>query len=160
MRASLVLVCAVALVPAGCGGVSYTTSTISLPAIRLSSPAFAAGAGIPPRYTCDGVDISLPLRWSGVPARANSLELTMVDLDGGGFIHWSVTGLSPRLTGLSAGQVPPGAVQAPNDFGNVGYGGPCPDRGDAPHQYELTLTALAGSSPVAIGTLIGLYQRH
>ncbi|HUA06114.1 MAG TPA: YbhB/YbcL family Raf kinase inhibitor-like protein [Solirubrobacteraceae bacterium] len=158
--ASLALACAVALVAAGCGAVSYSTSTISLPAIRLSSPAFAAGAGIPPRYTCDGADISLPLRWSGVPARANSLELTMVDLSAGGFTHWSVTGLSPRLTGLSAGQVPPGAIQARNDLGYVGYGGPCPNPGDTPHHYELTLTALAGRSPVALGTLTGLYQRH
>jgi Raf kinase inhibitor-like YbhB/YbcL family protein len=160
MRASLALACAVALVPAGCG-VSYTTSTPSAPAtIRLSSPAFAAGAEIPPRYTCDGADISLPLRWSGVPAGATSLELTMLDRDAPGFTHWSVTGLSPRLTGLSAGQVPPGAVQAPNDFGYNGYGGPCPNTGDKPHHYDLTLTALAGRSPLAVGILTGLYGSH
>jgi Raf kinase inhibitor-like YbhB/YbcL family protein len=162
MRASLALACAVALVPAGCGGVSHSSSTASAPAtIRLSSPAFAAGAGIPPLYTCDGADISLPLRWSGVPTAAKSLELTMLDRDvPGGFTHWSVTGLSPRLTGLSAGHVPPGAVQALNDFGYVGYGGPCPTVGDTAHHYVLTLTALAGRSPLATGTLTGLYTRH
>jgi Raf kinase inhibitor-like YbhB/YbcL family protein len=162
MKASLALACAVALVPAGCGGVSHSSSTASAPAtIRLSSPAFASGAGIPPRYTCDGADISPPLRWSGVPAGASSLELTMLDRDvPGGFTHWSVTGVSPRLTGLSAGHVPPGAVQALNDLGWVGYGGPCPNVEDKPHHYVLTLTALAGHSPLAMGTLIGLYARH
>ena len=95
-----------------------------------------------------------------VPAGATSLELTMLDRDAPGFTHWSVTGLSPRLTGLSAGQVPPGAVQAPNDFGYNGYGGPCPNTGDKPHHYDLTLTALAGRSPLAVGILTGLYGSH
>jgi phosphatidylethanolamine-binding protein (PEBP) family uncharacterized protein len=37
-------------------------------AITVSSPAFAAGAAIPQRFTCDGDNRSPPLRWSGVPA--------------------------------------------------------------------------------------------
>src|SRR5207247_7238118 len=33
--------------------------------LQLSSPAFAHGRPIPRKYTCDGADLSPPLRWSG-----------------------------------------------------------------------------------------------
>src|SRR5688572_23828179 len=47
--------------------------------IQISSPAFAAGAAIPRKYTCDGSDVSPPLEWSGVPGRARSLALIVDD---------------------------------------------------------------------------------
>ena len=36
---------------------------------ELTSAAFAAGEPIPPKYTCDGDDVSPPLEWSEPPAR-------------------------------------------------------------------------------------------
>ncbi len=116
----------------GCGGNSAPVHHSGLPQIRLSSPAFVAGARIPARYTCEGADVSMPLHWSGVPAKASSLTLTVIDHDapGGNFIHWQVQGIPASTTTIDAGQVPPGVTQGVNGFGSKGYRGPCPPRGD------------------------------
>ena len=133
-----------------------------MPAIELSSPAFVTGARIPRLYTCGGADISLPLRWSGVPRQATSLALTMRDPNapGGNFIHWQLAGIAASTSGLSAGHVPPGVTQGVNGFGTRGYRGPCPPHGDPPHHYVITLTALRGHRPIAVGALTGLYSRR
>jgi Raf kinase inhibitor-like YbhB/YbcL family protein len=132
--------------------------------IELSSTAFTAGGPIPRHYTCDGADVSLPLRWSGVPPDARELTLVMRDPDapGGNFTHWSLTGIPPSVAGLPAGSVPAGAVQGRNSFGTIGYRGPCPPRGDKPHHYAITVTALAGAGrqKLGSGTLVGTYARR
>jgi len=38
--------------------------------IILESPAFSNGSRIPRKYTCDGDDVSPPLRWRNVPTVA------------------------------------------------------------------------------------------
>ena len=35
--------------------------------ISVSSSAFQEGGMIPAKYTCDGNDVSPPLKWTGVP---------------------------------------------------------------------------------------------
>jgi len=150
--------------------------------IRVYSPAYGNGSAIPAQYTCDGADISPPLAWSGVPQGAKSLLVEMVDPDapGGEFIHWVIYNISPNSTGLPQG-VPPAAataygLQAVNDFGEVGYGGPCPPPG-RPHRYVVLVFALnttlevppgaparqvlraAGPYVVGLGSLVGLYGR-
>jgi hypothetical protein len=150
--------------------------------IRVYSPAYGNGSAIPAQYTCDGADISPPLAWSGVPQGAKSLLVEMVDPDapGGEFIHWVIYNISPNSTGLPQG-VPPAAataygLQAVNDFGEVGYGGPCPPPG-RPHRYIVLVLALnttlevppgaparqvlraAGPYVVGLGSLVGLYGR-
>ena len=42
--------------------------------LTLTSPAFAEGGEIPPRYTCEGEDVSPPLAWSAPPAGTRSLD--------------------------------------------------------------------------------------
>ncbi|HDK36258.1 MAG TPA: YbhB/YbcL family Raf kinase inhibitor-like protein, partial [Bacteroidetes bacterium] len=56
----------------------------------LSSPAFKAGEMIPKKYTCDGVNISPPLKWTGVPSKTKSLALICDDPDApvGTWVHW------------------------------------------------------------------------
>ncbi len=111
-------------------------------AFALTSPAFASGHTLPSRYTCDGADVSPPLRWSAPPSGTRTLVLRFVDLDTHPrFLHWSVTGLPPGLRGLS-----PGARvgrQHRNDFGHIGYGGPCPPSGHTHHYIFLGVEALA-----------------
>ena len=113
-------------------------------AIQLSSPAFAAGAVIPRKYTCDGSDMSPPLEWSGVPAETRSLALIVDDPDAprGTWSHWIVFGLKPATTSLpEGGPLPEGAQLGRNDFRKNAYGGPCPPPG-GPHRYFFRLYAL------------------
>ena len=111
--------------------------------VRLASPAFDDHEAIPARFTCDGKGISPPLRWS----KANDVSeyaLTIVDLDapGGSFVHWVVWHIPPSTTTLGAGDLPSGATQGTNGFGDVGYGPPCPPQGDEPHDYVFRLYAV------------------
>ncbi|MBW8269278.1 YbhB/YbcL family Raf kinase inhibitor-like protein [Caldovatus sp. SYSU G05006] len=116
--------------------------------MTLSSPAFPPGGTIPKAYTCDGHNVSPPLAWSGVPPRAGALLLACEDPDvpRGVFRHWVAFDLPPSFDGLpeGAGAADSGHVfrQAVNDFGHVGYGGPCPPPGDPPHRYVFRLLAL------------------
>src|SRR5262249_2263831 len=67
----------------------------------------------------------------------------VVDPDANGFVHWTVLDLKPTTTGLPRGVAPTATSvqQGRNDFGNVGYGGPCPPSGT--HPYRFTLAPLA-----------------
>jgi Raf kinase inhibitor-like YbhB/YbcL family protein len=120
--------------------------------LRLSSPAFAEGGAIPKAYTCDGKDTSPPLEWSSVPEAARSLALVVEDPDapGGTWIHWVLFDLPADVTRLPEG-VPTeervalgsdgqSARQGKNDFGKIGYGGPCPPSGT--HHYIFRVFAL------------------
>jgi Raf kinase inhibitor-like YbhB/YbcL family protein len=120
-------------------------------AFALASSAFRAGAAIPARYTCEGEDIAPPLTWSGVPAGARSLVLFVEDPDAPdpaapkrSWVHWIVYELPPGARGLAEGaaeaSLPPGAKQGRNDWGRLGYGGPCPPIGR--HRYFFRLLAL------------------
>lgn len=109
---------------------------------RVTSRAFADGADIPVRYTCDGDDLSPPLSWTEVPNGTRSLALVMDDPDAprGTFTHWVLYDLPDDLRELGEGVVP--GTEGRNSFGRTGYGGPCPPPGDAPHRYRFTLYAL------------------
>ncbi len=67
----------------------------------------------------------------------------MDDPDAGHFAHWSAYAIAPGTTRLAEGAGSAGArlAQGTNDFGRVGYGGPCPPSGT--HHYVFTLYALA-----------------
>lgn len=112
-------------------------------AMEIRSTAFAEGAEIPGRFTCDGSNIAPPLTWSGIPEGAKSLLLIVDDPDapGGTFTHWIAFNLPPADLALSEGAtLPTGAGQGVNGFGKPGYGGPCPPGGR--HRYFHRLYAL------------------
>ncbi len=115
--------------------------------VRVTSSAFSEGDSIPALYTCEGNDVSPPLKWSGIPAETKSIALTCTDPDAprGTFVHWVLFNLPPSTDGLpegvTPGTVPQGAVNGTNDFPKLGYGGPCPPRG-GPHRYYFTVYAL------------------
>ena len=122
----------------------------------LTGPWLPGGA-IDPLYTCDGADISPALSWGGVPEGTVEIVVAMVDdstvSDGQPFVHWVIGGLDPAEIAIVEGDVPPGAVQALNFFGEVGYSGPCPPPGATAHLYRLTAYALNTALEVADGTL-------
>ena len=116
--------------------------------MQISSTAFNEGQPIPPKYTCQGKNVSPPLKWTGVPAEAKSLVLIADDPDApvGTWVHWVLFDLPPT-TGQLSEDVPKGqytesrAKQGLNDFKHLGYGGPCPPPG-GPHRYFFKLYAL------------------
>ncbi len=110
--------------------------------MKLSSKAFEVNGMVPSRYTCDGDDINPPLNIEGVPPEAKSLVLIMDDPSSsfGNFLHWMLWDVDPKTTEISEGASSIRAIQGVNDFGNVGYGGPCPSYGR--HRYEFRLYAL------------------
>jgi Raf kinase inhibitor-like YbhB/YbcL family protein len=124
------------------------TPTSAASGFSLTSPAFAADGPIPPEHTCRGEDVSPALAWRGVPPGTAALVLLVDDPDGRDWVHWTVLDL-PGADGELPRGVPPTADpprQGRNDFGRIGYGGPCPPAGN--HHYRFTLYALA--APLAL----------
>jgi Raf kinase inhibitor-like YbhB/YbcL family protein len=120
-----------------------TTATLS-----VTSTAFAEGAPIPARHTCEGEDVAPPLAFSGAPAGTRSLALVVDDPDAPDpaapktvFVHWVVHDLPPDTAGLPEGGALPGGAQVGlNDWKRAAYGGPCPPVGR--HRYFFKLYAL------------------
>lgn len=154
--------------------------------LSLSSPAFAPGAVIPVRHTCDGQEVSPPLRWTGLPASTRSLALIIEDPDAPDpaaprmiWVHWVLYNLPVTAEGLAEGiapaQLPAGTREGLNDWHRTGYGGPCPPVGR--HRYFHRLYALDTVLPdlgrvdkarllaameghvLARAELVGTYQR-
>ncbi|MCL7393387.1 MAG: YbhB/YbcL family Raf kinase inhibitor-like protein [Thaumarchaeota archaeon] len=114
----------------------------------LESPAFRDNGRIPEKYTCDGLDTSPPLRWRDQPPGTKSFAIIVEDPDapGGIFTHWIVYNIPADVNQLDegiepAGELPGGIMQGLNDFGRIGYGGPCPPPGK-PHRYVFRIYAL------------------
>jgi len=151
--------------------------------MELKSAAFQDGEKIPARHTCDGQDISPGLSWDRVPEKAWSFTLVVDDPDApsGTFSHWVIFNIPADRRELpeavpSQAQLPSNARQGKNDFGQIGYGGPCPPPG-SPHHYRFSLYALdqplelmAGATRkqvlnaisghiLARAQLVGIYQR-
>lgn len=151
--------------------------------LTVSSSAFQEGDVIPTEYTCEGQDVSPPLAWDEPPAGTQSLVLIVDDPDApvGVFTHWVLFNIPSDSRDLpealpTQAQLPSGAQQGKNDFGRLGYGGPCPPPGRS-HRYRFTVYALdqpleltAGASKkqvldaiqghiLAQGQLTGTYQR-
>ena len=149
--------------------------------MKLVSSAFADGAAVPRRFTCDGENLSPPLQWSDAPAGTRSFVLLCDDPDApaGTWHHWAAYDLPPTVTELAVGAAQNKNIkQAVNDFRKMGYGGPCPPHGHGPHHYHFRLLALStdhlaaktnASCPeverearkhtIAEATLVGWYER-
>ena len=110
--------------------------------MKIESPAFSNNDLIPRKYTCDGEDISPPLRITDVPSGAKSLVIIVDDPDAprGDWVHWTLWNVSPDMREVSEKSLPQGAQEGLTDFGQEGYGGPCPHAGT--HRYQFKLYAL------------------
>jgi Raf kinase inhibitor-like YbhB/YbcL family protein len=115
--------------------------------MHLTSTAFADGQFIPAEFTCDGAGRSPPLQWSEPPAGTQSFALVVEDSDApnGTFRHWGVYDIPMSARQLNNGAGENGTrklSQTKNDFGDSGYGPPCPPHVDKPHHYNFRLMAL------------------
>lgn len=104
--------------------------------MTLTSSAFENGDSIPPKFTCDGINVSPPLSIDGVPEGAAALIVVMDDPDvpkvlrsDGVFDHWVVYGIDPNTKEIEEGTAP-GSLGL-NGRGEASYTGPCP-----PSEYE------------------------
>lgn len=126
--------------------------------LKLTSPDLPAGKPIPEfivghDYGCSGGGQSPELKWTGVPAGTKSFAITMFDPfrpPQSGWWHWIVYDINPETRGLPrnagapGGAMPSGAKQGTPDADapEHRFYGPCPDKGDPPHHYIITLYAL------------------
>ena len=96
---------------------------------------------IPEKYTCDGENISPPLRFLDVPKNAKSLALIVEDPDSPSkvWVHWILWNLRPDIEKMDTDGIPD-SDEGLNDFGRCGYKGPCP--GSGVHRYQFKLYAL------------------
>lgn len=134
---------------------------LSVWAILLASPALAEDpqtslsvsldfAVFPLENTCEGADISPEIRVSGCNSSFLAIILEDPDAPSGTFTHWTVWNI-PANTSLIRAAVPRNstieqpfsAMQGRNDFGEIGYAGPCPPPGK-PHRYLFRVFGLDG----------------
>jgi Raf kinase inhibitor-like YbhB/YbcL family protein len=124
--------------------------------LRLASSEWHDGGTVPIRNVfnqsgCNGANVSPEFRWLGVPQGTKSFGVTIFDPDAparGGWWHWVVFNIPATATGLTSGagdshaaRLPAGSVQCRNDYGEPGYGGPCPPPGTT-HRYVAKVYAL------------------
>ena len=145
---ALLVVMFAALSSAGAQGSTKFTLTSSdvHEGQKLTSAQVFNGMG------CTGSNLSPALEWHGAPAKTKSYAVTVYDPDaptGSGWWHWVVYNIPANATKLASGAgdpakklLPTGAVEGYTDFGQPGYGGPCPPKGDKPHHYHFALYAL------------------
>jgi len=103
----------------------------------------------PEKYTCDGKDISPKIYIESLNSEVKSIAIVMDDPDAPfrTFTHWLIWNIEP--TNIIPENIPKeGSVNEPikaeqgiNDFGRIGYGGPCPPPGKA-HRYIFHVYAL------------------
>ena len=156
-------------------GLAACVTTVNDETVTLTSDAFTDGGPIPTEFTCDGGDVSPPLAWSAKPDEVGAYALIVRDPDAGGFVHWVLTDIPHDVNSLPQGRGDSVGISGQNDFGRVGWGGPCPPGGQ--HRYEFRIYALSapldldgaptaddvvralGDSVMAEGVLTGVYTR-
>jgi Raf kinase inhibitor-like YbhB/YbcL family protein len=124
--------------------------------MKLTSRAFQHEGKIPENHSKNGGNVSPALQWTDAPRETVSLALIMDDPDApsGLFTHWLLYGMDPKTTELpehlpASGELPNGARQGRNGFGDVGYGGPRPPSGT--HRYFFHLYALDTETDLPAG---------
>ncbi|GAA4008687.1 hypothetical protein GCM10022280_01800 [Sphingomonas swuensis] len=127
--------------------------------LTLSSPAFAPGGRLPPRFTADGEGLSPPLFWSGVPEGADSLVLVVEDADAPAprpLVHALVVGIDASATSLAEGAIvadgkgAEGRNVGRNSYLAEGWLPPDPPTGHGAHDYVFQLFAIAPAGDAAI----------
>lgn len=145
-RSVTVLAILLAALP-GCHGKDAAPPAAGGISMQLTTSSFHDDK-IPLEFTCDGANHSPQLSWTTPPPTTRSFALTVTDPDAprGTFVHWVLYNMPAVAHELPAGlptlsRLPDGSLQGRNDFGDIGYGGPCPPR-NSTHRYVFDLYAL------------------
>jgi Raf kinase inhibitor-like YbhB/YbcL family protein len=144
---------ATASLACGCGLVGGPKTVLAgVPDVMtVNSQEFNRGV-MPLRYTCYGAGTNPAIHWSGAPQGTKSLALVMDDSAAPitPYIYWIVFDIGPQTTGLLDGELPPGARQADNSKGTVGYDAPCLHNNA--RGYRFTVYALGRELRLPAGT--------
>ena len=128
---------------------------------RVKSATFKQGAALPismaDNFLVNGLNVctvdgstggnlSPELTWENAPRGTRSFAIVLFD-ETASFTHWGIFNISASTTALPAGAGAADSVFGPqvhNDFGSLGYEGPCPPAGVVPfaHHYVFTVYAL------------------
>jgi Raf kinase inhibitor-like YbhB/YbcL family protein len=144
-KASLIAFCLMTLTLNAYGAARMETEPKAN--LTVTSDAFQEGQMIPSDYTCDGRNQSPLIRWTKAPAGTQSFAIIVDDPDapGGDWVHWIVYDLPPTIDMMPRGipavdKLANSEKHGTNDFGKLGYGGPCPPSGV--HRYVFKVYAL------------------
>ncbi|PCJ65356.1 MAG: YbhB/YbcL family Raf kinase inhibitor-like protein [Bacteroidetes bacterium] len=117
----------------------------------FTTSAFASGATIPIKYTCDGIDLSPKLEWGNAPDGTMSFAIIVDDPDAipvAGFIwdHCLILNIPSDVSSLKEGVsisniLALDGLMIKNSFKNFAYNGPCPPPNQV-HTYRFELYAL------------------
>lgn len=128
------------------------TGKFTVKSAQLPTQGLMATEQVFNSFGCTGENVSPAIEWSGAPEGTQSFAVTMYDPDaptGSGWWHWTIYNIPASYKGLPKGfgkfketELADGIVQGRTDFGESGYGGPCPPAGDKPHRYIVTVYAL------------------
>lgn len=112
----------------------------------------------PPTYTCDGNDESPRIRIKGLSARSMAVMVVNPFIKTccsfSPWIIWNIEPMEqipPGIPGTGVVTSPISAVQGRNDFGTIGYTGPCPPRGST-HRYSIKVYGLDAMLDLAPGS--------
>jgi Raf kinase inhibitor-like YbhB/YbcL family protein len=140
MKRILFVVACVACKDAGVSPSPANGTTVM--SVTITSASFAANAPIPVDHTCDGADQSPQLSWTSMPGTTRSIAVVLDDPDApsGTFTHWLLWNVAAETRTLPPGAMG-GGMAGTNDFGKVGYNGPCPPKGKL-HHYRFNVYGL------------------
>jgi Raf kinase inhibitor-like YbhB/YbcL family protein len=135
----------------------------------ITSPNFHDGGPLSTKQEfnqdgCTGSNIAPELNWTNVPDGTKSFALLLSDYDApvdGGFHHWIVYNIPGNVRELE-GNHP--FTEGTNDFGFMGYGGPCPPPTGETHHYLFLLyatdTANIGGAGLTFNQVIQALNNH
>jgi|GEM_PF-378851 len=105
----------------------------------------------PSMYTCHGDNISPEIRIDGIDEKSSSISIFLIDRDApnGYFVHWIIWNIKANKSIVIPENIPKKkvveepikALQGENDFGRIGYDGPCPPAGEK-HRYYFEVYSL------------------
>jgi Raf kinase inhibitor-like YbhB/YbcL family protein len=117
----------------------------------LRSPDVADGGTLPKDYTSDGSSATLPLEWSGAPARTNSYAVIMHHVDPQGVAKWYWTLYNIPATVQSLPKNVKGiGMQGNNSINGRTECAPPRSQGPGPKTYIYTVYALSAALQINV----------
>ncbi len=123
----------------------------------IKSPEIKNNDFIPVKYTCAGANISPQLKWTCDNEKVKSFVILLEDLDdkNGTPIHWILFNIPSFIMQLqeditTVRNVPDEVCIGTNDFGKIGYTGPCNQSGV--HHFAFKIFALDRGLPLVPGS--------